>query len=109
MFDMLHEAYGKVAGELGLDVIPVGSAVQYFRENVPEFDYAHEGKSLNRDGFHLSIPLGRLLSSLVWIEKITRRDVSGLTFVPAEASEEHKPMHPVIAENEHNYMKISQK
>lgn len=109
MFDMLHEAYGKVAGELGLDVIPVGSAVQYFRENVSEFDYAHGGKSLNRDGFHLSIPLGRLLSSLVWIEKITGRDVSGLTFVPAEASEEDKALIPVIAENVHSYMKISQK
>ncbi len=104
MFDMLHDAYSKAASELGVDIIPVGSAVQYFRENIAEFDYSNGGISLNRDGFHLSIPLGRFLASLVWIEKLTGKDVSEISYIPDGCSETDKELIKVISENVHVFM-----
>lgn len=104
MYDMLHSAYAKAASELGVDIIPVGSAVQYIRENVSEFDYSNGGISLNRDGFHLSIPLGRFLAALVWIEKLTGKDVTDVSYFPPECTDNDKKLIKVIAANVHKYM-----
>lgn len=88
MYTMLNECYTEAAEKIGAPLLPTGDAVQYFRENVPEFDYGHGGLSLNRDGFHLSIPYGRYLAGLLWIHEITKlvsgkaADISSCTFVP---------------------------
>ncbi|MGN1410703.1 MAG: DUF4886 domain-containing protein [Eubacteriales bacterium] len=108
MYLSLREAYRNAADELGVGIIPVGDCVQYFRENIPEFDYKNGGVSLNRDGFHLSIPLGRMLASYVWIEKICSADVRTSDYIPAGTSEKDAALLGTIRENVHNYINFTQ-
>lgn len=82
MYEFLRDAYTYAAKKIGADLIPVGDAVQGLRGNLPEFDYGNGGVSLNRDGFHLSIPVGRCFAAYVWIEKICGADVRNADFVP---------------------------
>ena len=87
MYEFLRDAYTYAAQKIGAELIPVGDAVQGLREDLPEFDYRNGGVSLNRDGFHLSIPVGRCLAACVWIEKICGADVREASFVPEGADE----------------------
>lgn len=82
MYECLRDAYRKYASLVDAQLIPTGDVVQYFRENLPRFDYAHGGLSLNRDGFHLSIPYGRYLNSAVWYETLLGGDIRGNAYVP---------------------------
>ncbi len=82
MYEHLRNAYQSAADELGVERIPVGDTVQYLRENVPEFDYPNGGLSLNRDGFHLSIPTGRCLAGYVWLETLTGTDCRCADYLP---------------------------
>lgn len=107
MYLSLREAYEKAADELGVGIIPVGDCVQYFRENIAEFDYKNGGASLNRDGFHLSIPLGRMLASYAWIEKICSADVRSSSYTPDGISEKDAALLGIIRENVHNYMNFT--
>ena len=104
MYRSLREAYSRISRELGLELIPAGSCVQYFRENLPQFDYAHGGKPLTRDGFHMSIPIGRLIVALVWLEKLFGADASKSVFVPAEAADEDTALLPEVRINVHRFM-----
>ena len=56
---------------IGAEIIPVGDAIQYLRENVKEFDYSAGGLSLCRDGFHLSLLYGRFAAAAVWYKTLT--------------------------------------
>lgn len=87
MYEFLHDAYTYAAKKIGVDLIPVGDIVQGLREDLPEFDYANGGVSLNRDGFHLSITVGRCLAAYVWIETICGADVRNASFIPDGAEE----------------------
>lgn len=107
MYLSLREAYRNAADELGVGIIPVGDCVQYFRENIPAFDYKNGGVSLNRDGFHLSIPLGRMLASYVWIEKICSSDVRTSDYTPDGISEKDAALLRTIRENVHNYINFT--
>ena len=82
MYERLRNAYRAAADELAMALIPVGDTVQYIRENVPQFDYKNGGISLNRDGFHLSIPLGRCLAGYVWLETLTGTDCRIAGYLP---------------------------
>ncbi|MBQ8187241.1 MAG: DUF4886 domain-containing protein [Clostridia bacterium] len=84
MYEHLRNAYRAAADELGMRIIPVGDTVQYLRENVPEFDYMSGGISLNRDGFHLSIPTGRCLAGYVWLETLTGTDCRRADYLPED-------------------------
>ena len=87
MYELLHDAYNSAAKTIGADIIPVGDAVQGLRENVPAFDYGSGGASLNRDGFHLSIPVGRCFAAYIWIETICGADVRNSAYVPADTED----------------------
>ena len=87
MADQLHSTYEKFSAEKGLRVLPVGDTIQYIREHLPAFDYANGGRSLNRDGFHLSMNYGRYVAGLVWYAKLTGADVAKNTFVPDDEAE----------------------
>ena len=52
-------------------IIPVGKIIQYFRENIKEFDYQNNGLSLCRDGFHLSYDYGRFIAAATWFMTLT--------------------------------------
>lgn len=86
MYEFLRDAYTYAAKKIGADIIPVGDVVQGLREDASEFNYRNGGASLNRDGFHLSIPVGRCLAAYVWIETICGADVRKASFVPDGAN-----------------------
>ncbi len=56
---------------LDAPVIPVGTIIQNLRANVPEFDYEKNGRSLCRDGFHLSLDYGRFTAAATWFRVLT--------------------------------------
>lgn len=86
MYECLTHAYRAAADELDMGWIPVGDTVQYIRENVPEFNYKNGGISLNRDGFHLSIPTGRCLAGYVWLETLTGTDCRCADYLPEDGN-----------------------
>ncbi len=81
MFQGLKDAYCRAAELLCARIIPCGQAVQLARSNTL-FDYANGGKSLNRDGFHASIPQGRYLLGAVWFETLTGKTLSSEVYLP---------------------------
>lgn len=82
MFAALEDAYGRVAADLGLKVIPVGRAVQALRA-LPVFDLGKGGRTLCRDGHHLDFIYGRYAASAVWCETLLGMDVRDNPYVPA--------------------------
>lgn len=58
-----------------LPIIPVGTVIQKLRNEIPDFDYGNGGKSLCRDGFHLTYDYGRLTASYVWIRAIVGKSI----------------------------------
>lgn len=104
MYDALRDAYSSAAEKLGVGIIPSGDVVQHIRETVPEFDYKNGGLSLNRDGFHISIPLGRCLLAYVWIETITASDVRLSDYVPENTDPAIASLFPLIREKVHAFI-----
>ena len=87
MYERLRISYAAAAIAVEAEIIPAGDLVQYFREEVPGFDYRHGGMSLNRDGFHLNMPYGRYLNSALWYAVLLGADVRENTFVPEDATD----------------------
>lgn len=102
MFEKLEAAYGKFAGNHGLDVIKMGEAVQRFRKELPVKYVNDEGKDSNAydvvgvnkfktlkdgkiwldgDAFHLNRK-GEYLQALVWTAKLFNVDVTECKYVP---------------------------
>lgn len=92
MFNLLHNAYKKASDMLGARIIPVGDTIQYFREKAPGFDYSNGGAPLTRDGFHLSVPDGRFIAALVWIELLAKTDARKVVFIPDGMTETRRDM-----------------
>lgn len=81
MYDSILCVTRTVIPEVGISrVVPSGVAIQNAREVF--------GDILNRDGFHLSIPLGRFVAACTWAEFLTGKDVRTLQFTPASLTEE---------------------
>ena len=76
------EAYRLASEAIGVPLIPCGDVVRYLRKNLPEFDYANGGMSINRDGFHLSRDYGRYAAGITWYAFLTGRDPREVSFVP---------------------------
>lgn len=87
MYAALDAAYAHVSKDLQCPLIRAGDAVQYIRENCPEFDYAGGGLSLCRDGFHLTKIYGRYAAALVWYATLFGKDVSQIRYIPDGADE----------------------
>ncbi len=104
MYEFLQDAYTYAAKKIDAEIIPVGEIVQHLREDVADFDYKNGGVSLNRDGFHLSIPVGRCVAAYVWIETVCKTDVRGADFVPDEADEETVRLLGIARNFVHGYM-----
>ncbi len=71
-----HNASLMAAEQLKAPLLPVGSVIEALREQLPEFDYKNGGKSLTRDGFHLSQDYGRFAAAATWLYTITRQPLS---------------------------------
>lgn len=74
-------AYNLAAAETGLELIPCGDLIRYIR-TLPEFDYPRGGRSINRDGFHLTLDYGRYAAGVMWYAFLTGGDPRKVTFVP---------------------------
>lgn len=59
--------------------VPSGTAIQNARTSVV-------GDNFCRDGYHLSIPLGRYTAACTWFESIFSKSVVGNTYRPSELS-----------------------
>ena len=92
MYRKICETVAQVAAKYGCDVIPAGDVIQYMRKNIPEFDYANGGMSLNRDGFHLSYIYGRYAASLTWYAVLTGKTPDAPAFIPETEEEKADPM-----------------
>ena len=75
MYTQIQQTVDQVAKRYELPVIPSGDAVQYIRRNVPEFQYGKGGKSLCRDGFHMSYDYGRYAVAAAWLATLTGKPV----------------------------------
>ncbi len=80
MYKRLVEASEKAAEEIDADIIPTGTVIQKLRKTVKEFDYKNGGKSLCRDGFHLSYDYGRYAAAATWLRVTGRKNVTAYPF-----------------------------
>ena len=87
MYNCLKETYKKAGELINAPVIPSGDVIQYLRENVEYFDYKNGGKSLNRDGYHLSHTYGRYAAALTWYGILFNADVLNVDFMPEDGDE----------------------
>ncbi len=81
MHKRIAECIYSAAKAVNARVIPVGNAVSRARENA-RFDPERGGTPLTRDGFHLSLTLGRFLAGAVWYEFFTSRDCRKNAYAP---------------------------
>ncbi len=71
MFCMIQKASRQAAETIGASLLPVGEVIQWLRENTSEFDYKNGGRSLCRDGFHLTLDYGRVAAAATWMAVLT--------------------------------------
>ena len=86
MYERLRRNYYAMAEKYGLALIPSGDIIQSVRA-LPPFDVQNGGRSLCRDGFHMSHCYGRYLLALVWAKYIVGLDVSASRFTPVHEDE----------------------
>jgi hypothetical protein len=98
MYDLLHDAYAAFANKYAFRVIPMGTAVQLWRRELPvvyqensfggdvcgsaKFKQDKSGKwETHGDVFHLNGD-GYYLQALVWAAKLFGKDVTACAYVP---------------------------
>lgn len=57
-------------------IIPAGTAIQNMRTS-------YIGDNLTRDGYHLSIPMGRYIAALTWFKTLTGWSIDNIEYTPA--------------------------
>jgi len=80
MYNAILSAIDK---SVDMRVIPNGTAIQNARTTFV-------GDNLTRDGYHLSYDFGRYVAGLTLIGRLTCEDLSKVTFVPSNLSEEYR-------------------
>ncbi|MGH4052818.1 MAG: DUF4886 domain-containing protein [Clostridium sp.] len=81
MYQRLCEANTFAAGEVEAQIIPCGDVVQEARGKEP-FIYEKGGKSLCRDGFHMTYVYGRYILASTWYEVLFRKNILDNTYIP---------------------------
>ena len=66
-------------------IIPAGTAIQNVRTSFV-------GDNLTRDGYHLTLDLGRYIAGLTWFKAITGLPVESVQFVPGNVAPRYLPM-----------------
>ena len=83
-------------------VIPSGAAIQSARKSF--------GDVLNRDGYHLAIPLGRYTAACTWCEFLTGKNITKCSYHPADISDsDAKKARKVVHKALKRYKKLPQK
>ena len=94
MYSKLRRAYLQASEYIQAPLIPVGDVIQALRA-LPEFDCSRGGRSLCRDGFHLSLGLGRYAAAAAWYLFLFGRPIRG-SFAPEGLTEEELGLIPLI-------------
>lgn len=89
MYDKLRLCYSMAAKNHTLPLIPCGDVIQRLRKKAP-FCVQKGGRSLCRDGFHMSYSYGRYLLACTWLAKLFDISVKENVFTP-ESEEETVP------------------
>ncbi|OJV80629.1 MAG: hypothetical protein BGO34_19735 [Bacteroidia bacterium 44-10] len=77
MYNAIVKASRKAAKRVGIrKIVPSGTAIQNGRSSFI-------GDHFNRDGYHLSLGLGRYTAACTWFEFLSGKSVVGNGFVPA--------------------------
>ena len=84
MYRRLRACYAAAAQRHGLPLIPCGDVIQAVRA-LPPFDVQKGGRSLCRDGFHMSHGYGRYLLACVWLKALCGVPVKNNAYVPESA------------------------
>ncbi len=80
MYQCIEKTSKTATQSIGATRIPAGRVIQTLRETVPEFNYKNGGRSLCRDGFHLSLDYGRFAAAATWLRTITGQEIQTGTF-----------------------------
>jgi len=76
MYHAIVNAINQASVKSGIKIIiPSGTAIQNGRSSFI-------GDHFNRDGYHLSLDLGRYTAACVWFEKLLKKSVVGNSFYP---------------------------
>lgn len=76
MFSQICKAVQRVKADNKIDVaVPTGPAIQYLRQATNDYNHT-------RDGFHLSLGMGRYTASCTWFATLTGRNVSNIKYYP---------------------------
>lgn len=86
MFERLRSCYDAMARKHHLELIPCGDIVQRVRA-LPPFHVQTGGRSLCRDGFHMSYGYGRYLLACAWARTLCGIDAAQNTYVPDSEEE----------------------
>ncbi len=84
MYAAILQASGAFCAAHGLHIIPAAPVMQAIRASAA-FDRAAGGRSLCRDGFHMSVLTGRYALAAAWFETLTGRSIYESDFVPRHA------------------------
>lgn len=80
MYQAIVDTVNTAAAQVGIDIIiPSGTAIQNGRTS-------YIGDNFCRDGYHLSLDLGRYTASCTWFEKLIGKSVIGNSYAPANLS-----------------------
>ena len=74
------------AKKYNLRIIPTGDFIQKLREEVTEFDYPNGGISLCRDGYHLTLDIGRFAASALWFVTLTEKNITTADFESSDSA-----------------------
>lgn len=84
MYDAIADAYNKAKSLIPVSlVIPAGTAIQDARTSLV-------GDNFTRDGYHLSIPMGRYIAACTWYESVFGKPVVGNSYKPEGMSDFEK-------------------
>ena len=81
MFERLHSNYAAMAKKHRMELIPCGEIIQRVRA-LPPFHVQTGGRSLCRDGFHMSYGYGRYLLACAWARTLCGLDAVHNAYVP---------------------------
>lgn len=81
MYRRVSACYRSAAQTIDAGFLPVGDGVELLRQTAL-FAPGTGKYTINRDGFHLSIPYGRVFAALIWCEILLGIDARKSTFVP---------------------------
>ena len=86
MFERLQSSYYAMANKHQMELIPCGDIIQRVR-SLPPFHVQTGGRSLCRDGFHMSFGYGRYLLACAWARTLCGIDTVHNTYVPVSEEE----------------------